>query len=273
MAERLIKIIVVLSILIVWPFQIGYAEEVQRNDNIWRELNQTSDTILRYVREGHYEEAKKLLNYFSEQFLTIRASEHHLSMRELQVITSVYDEVTKAVTSVSLSHEDRVQKASKLRLLVDVYDDNHKDLWLNTRNTLINPIKNMRKAAEEGNSQRFQDEIFTFVKNYEMVRPAWAVRLPVETYQKVDSQVQYLQQLRGKPLNDPAISEHLNLLETQLNFIYDGKEEESSDPSLIWVMLTIGGAIVLALTYAGWKKYWGEKEKERELRRKKRRAP
>lgn len=273
MAERLLKFIVILSFLIVWPVHTGNAEDAERENNIWRELNQTSDTILRYVKEGHYEEAKKLLEHFSEQFLQIRASEHRLSMRELQTITAVYNEALEAVVSVSLSHDDRVQKATKLRLLVDVYDASYKELWLNTKNSLLTPVKNMAKAVDEGNSRKFQDDMSEFVKNYEMVRPAWSVRLPIETYQKVDSQVKFLQQFRGKNLDDPAIARHLNTLESQLLLIYEGGEEDSSDPSLIWVMLTIGGAIVLALSYAGWKKYWGEKEKEREIKRRKRRSP
>ncbi|MCD8510715.1 MAG: sporulation protein YpjB [Bacillus sp. (in: Bacteria)] len=273
MAERLLNIIVILSFLIVWPVQTGNAEVAERENNIWRELNQTSDTILRYVKEGHYEEAKKLLEHFSDQFLEIRASEHRLSMRELQTITAVYNEALEAVVSVSLAHDDRVEKAWKLRLLVDVYDASYKELWQNTKNSLVSPVKNMQKAVEEENSRKFQDEMNIFMKNYEMVRPAWSVRLPVETYQKVDSQVKFLQQLRGKKLDDPDITRHLDTLETQLIFIYDGGEEDSSDPSLIWVMLTIGGAIVMALSYAGWKKYWGEKEKEREMKRRKRRSP
>lgn len=270
MAERLVKLIIILSFLIVWPVHIS-AEDVERENNIWRELNQTSDTILRYVKEGHYEEAKKLLEHFSEQFLQIRASEHDLSMRELQTITAVYNETLEAMVSVSLSHDDRVHKASKLRLLVDVYDASYKELWLNTKNSLIQPVKNMQNAVEEENPQKFQDEMSVFIKNYEMVRPTWSVRLPIETYQKIDSQVKYLQQLRGKNISDPAIKSHIEIIEAQLLFIYEGGEEDSSDPSLIWVILTIGGAIVMTLSYTGWRKYWGEKERERELRRRKKR--
>ncbi|ADU30155.1 sporulation protein YpjB [Evansella cellulosilytica] len=273
MAERLFKIFLVLSIFIILPIQIGTAEQTgtQEKKDLWRELNHTSDSILRNVKEGNYDDAKELLNRFSDDFLSIRAADENLTMRELQVITSVYDEVNEAVVSVSLPHKDRVEKASKLRLLVDVYDAPHEMLWERTRSSLITPISNMKSAVEAGNNTKFQNDLNAFINSYETVRPAWSISLEDENYEMIEAQIKYLQHLRGNFQNDKEILEHLDRMEAQLNKIYDGTKEDTSDPSLIWVMLTIGGAIVLSLTYTGWKKYKGEKEREKQRRRDRRR--
>ncbi|MBU9711803.1 sporulation protein YpjB [Evansella tamaricis] len=271
MAERLFKMLLIFSILIVWPFHIVAAEDVNGERDLWRDLNKTSDTILHYVKQGHYEDAKQLLEYFSEQFLEIKASDYDLTMRELQVITSVYEEATEAAVSVSLSHEDRVKKASKLRLLVDVYDSSSQPLWKGTKDSLFAPLTSMRNAVNEGDAQKFQQALNLFVENYETVRPAWGVSLSHENYYKTDSQIQYLKSLRSSFGQDSNLAEHLKLMENQLIYIYDGTEDGASDPSLIWVMLTIGGAIIFALSYTGWRKYRAEQEKEKELKRKRRR--
>ncbi|MDG5787576.1 sporulation protein YpjB [Evansella sp. AB-P1] len=273
MAGRFLKILIILSILTVTSFHIGQAEEVEGQKDIWRELNHTTDTILRYVKEGHYEEAKQLLNDFSEQFLTIRASEHNLSMSELHVITAAYEDVLEATTNVSLSHEARVQKASKLRILVDVYDASHEPLWKQTRGSLFNPLEQMEEMIKSGNPQAFQRELNRFLDNYETVRPAWSVDLPYESYQKMDSQVQFLKKYRNDSLNKEVILKHLTIMQGQLTEIFDGEQDEVSDPSLIWVMLTIGGSILLSLTYAGWKIYRADKEKEKTKKRNKRYIP
>ena len=42
-----------------------------------------------------------------------------------------------------------------------------------------------------------------------------------------------------------------------------GRKKDEADPSLIWVIISTGGMIVLTLSYVGWRKYRGEKEKNR----------
>ncbi|MFA9556169.1 sporulation protein YpjB [Evansella sp. AB-rgal1] len=270
MAERLLKIIVVLSILIVLPFHIGHADEMENNKELWRDLNHSSDTILRYVKEGKYGEAKQLLHQFSNQFLSIRATDHNITMSELHVITSVYEEVEEATTSVSLSHQDRVRKASKLRILVDVYEPSQEPLWKKTEISVMKPIEDMKKAVSDGNGQTFHKAYSEFIRSYEIVRPAWSVSLPYEIFQKLEAHIKYLEQVQGTSKSTKMMLEHMDSLEVQIQSIYDEEKEEVSDPSLIWVMLTIGGSILLGLTYAGWKKYKGEKEREIQRYRKKR---
>lgn len=274
MAERVKFFLIVSIFLITWPMQVGFGQGVENsseNINLWRKLNQTSDKILTYMKEGHYEEANELLNNFSDQFLAIRAADYDLTMKELQIITTAYDEVKEATVSVSMSPDERIHRASKLRLLVDVYENSIEPLWKNTRKSLLNPIKLMERAIDEGNLTEFRNELLTFIQNYEMVRPAWSVSLPTVTYQQADAQVQYLLHIQRNTVSKKELLNHLSLMEKHFNNIYDGVEEDTSDPQLIWVILTIGGAILLALSYTGWKKYKAEKEKERERRQKRRR--
>ncbi|WP_218240931.1 sporulation protein YpjB, partial [Pseudomonas sp. 2822-17] len=85
--------------------------------------------VLSYVKEGHYDEGNQLLEDFSKQFLAIRASDYHLTMNELQVITTTFQNATEATISISMTHVDRVAYVSQLRLLVDVYDSSYEPLW------------------------------------------------------------------------------------------------------------------------------------------------
>jgi sporulation protein YpjB len=264
MAERLLILILILCTVLFLPFASVSANEEGEitGAELWRQLNHTSDTILQYIRENRYEEAHQLLDSFSDQFLSIRASDYHLSMSELQVITSVYEEVDEAVVSVSLPHEERVNKAAKLRLLVDVYDKAHQPLWKKTKSSLFEPTAALKSAAEEGDKSKFTQNIEKFTGAYEIVKPAWSVSLKPEEFQQFNALVNYLKNTGLQGENTAVLLDRLNLLEAMLTEIFEGKKEEASDPSLIWVILTIGGAIVTALTYSGWRKYKGEKEEE-----------
>ncbi|UCZ54798.1 sporulation protein YpjB [Bacillus shivajii] len=264
MAERLFLISVIILTLVVSPGIITASDDYSQS---WRELNQTSDKILQYVREGHYEEAHQLLDVFSDEFMTLQASGHNnLSMRDLNVITSVYEDVEGATVQASLSHNERVNAATKLRLLVDVYETSHQPLWLKTKNPVFDSLQTVKVAASTGEGN-VQKKLNRFLSRYEVVRPAWSVSLQSEKYTQLESQIQFLNHLRERGASSEEFIDHLNAIELQLSTIFEEKEDEVSDPQLIWVMITIGGAIIAVLSYAGWKKYKGEREKELERKK------
>ena len=280
MIERKKTLFIILLILAIWlPAQTAYAKDdkdrkinmPETEQTLWRDLNQRSDKILTYIREGHIEEANHLLNDFSKSFLDIRASDYHLTMKELQVITATFDEVKAATVSVSMSHEERIRKGLTLRLLVDVYEKSFEPLWKKTKSSLFEPLKNMESALKEDDIDLFKNELGHFIYEYETIRPAWSVSLPSIQYEKADAQVQYLLHIRRNAQSKQDVLAHLQLLKEHFQNIFDGKEEDTADPQLIWVMMTISGAILSALTYAGWKKYQAEKEKERQAEQKRRR--
>ncbi|RNA69162.1 sporulation protein YpjB [Alteribacter keqinensis] len=263
------KIIILLSVILLCllPYAVHADSGIDQEDReLWRELNKTSDTILQYVKEQRYEEAKQLLNHFSKQFLTVRSSDFNLSMNDLRVIVSTYESAEQASTSMSMSHEDRVRAVSSFRLLVDVYDSSEHHLWKNTKESLESPLTGMAEAFENEDWTTYQKQLNRFLKGYEVVRPAWQAALEPHVYQRFDSQVVYAERHRHEPLAASNLLSTLSVMLSDLDMIYGDVDESTSDPSLIWVILTIGGAIVFALTYAGWKKYEGQRE-ERKVRR------
>ena len=58
-------------------------------------------------------------------------------------------------------------------------------------------------------------------------------------------------------------TQELFALETELQTIFDGVMEDEADPSLWWVIISTGSIIVLTLSYVGWRKYKGEREKSK----------
>ncbi len=237
----------------------------ESDEQLWRELNRTSDTILQYVKEKRYDEAKQLMDYFSKQFLNIRSADYHLSMNDLRVIVSTYETADGATTSMSMSHEDRVRAVSSFRLLVDVYDSSERYLWKGTKESVSAPLMEMAEAYEKKDWGAFQRLFNSFLKSYEVVRPAWHASLEPHQYQRFDSQVVYIERYRQNPEAASNLMETMAVMLSDLDAIYSNDSEDTSDPSLIWVILTIGGAIVFALTYAGWKKYRGQ-QKEGKIR-------
>ncbi|TMW73578.1 sporulation protein YpjB [Alteribacter natronophilus] len=233
----------------------GNTEEEPGSEQLWRDLNRTSDTILQYIKEGRYDEAKQLLDQFSGEFLSIRSSDSGLSMNDLRVIVSSYEQAEQAAVSMNMPHEERVRAASSFRLLVDVYERSHRPLWKNTKDTLTVPLTGMAEAYEASDWTTYQQHLNRFLSSYERVRPAWQVSLEPHIYQRFHSQVVYVERNRQEPASVSNMVNTLAVMLSDLDDIYADAEKESSDPSVIWVMLSIGGIILAALSYTGWKKY------------------
>jgi sporulation protein YpjB len=50
-------------------------------------------------------------------------------------------------------------------------------------------------------------------------------------------------------------------MEEELQNLFDRIKDDEADPSLLWVMISTGSIILLSLSYTGWRKFKGEKEK------------
>jgi len=252
----------ILIVLMLFFSAINVSNASTDNDkNIWLELNQTSDKILQLVREEKLEEAKQIMNYFSDQFLSIKYNEANVSMSDLRVATTSFENAMEAVTSVSMRQEERLKLVMEFRLAIDALSTEHHPLWLNTRSTVMKSIADMKQAATEKEAQAFQHSTNAFLRNYQMIRPALMLDLEPAAFQRIESHVQYLKRYRNNIVDDAQKTGHLAVMENDFNEMYDRIQKDSADPSLLWVMLTIGGMIVISLSYAGWKKYKGEKKK------------
>jgi len=48
-----------------------------------------------------------------------------------------------------------------------------------------------------------------------------------------------------------------------LKNLFENMDEDEADPSLWWVIISTGSIIILTLSYVGWRKYKGDREKPR----------
>lgn len=254
---------ILITICILLP-QIVFAHNHIDMDK-WNELNQTSDKVLQLVKQQKFSDAKQLLDYFSEQFLFISKEHATLSMTELRVITTSYEKAQEAVTNVQLPLEERIMKVTQLRLVIDAVSNKHHPLWLNTKNSLLTSIDHLQQLTKNGDRQAYEHRFNTFLNQYHMIRPALLISLDATQFQKIDSQVQFLDRNRAVEQNREKLSNHLQFMHTEFEKLFNQVVESEADPSLLWVMFSIGGMIFVSLSYVGWKKYQGEKRK-RQLR-------
>ncbi|MFC4322671.1 sporulation protein YpjB [Litchfieldia salsa] len=261
---RCLKIVYVLMILI-----IGFPISSHANGHDhWGKLDQISDQALQLVKQERYEEAKGMLDYFSEEFLKVNLDNQNYSMDELRVITVTHDDALEAINSTSLTLEERVKSVTQFRLVIDAIRSEHQPLWTEMEYSIMTTFNQMKETVVEGNNQTYQNQLDQFISKYDMIHPSLKVDVSPLTVQRLDSHISFLDSYRNEGLKTSTRLQQMEQMELDLRTIFDNMSEDEADPSLIWVMISTGSVIILTLSYVAWRKYKGDKHrriKQRDL--------
>ncbi|MFE8702220.1 sporulation protein YpjB [Cytobacillus sp. FJAT-54145] len=227
-------------------------------------LNQISDEALQMVKSTRYEDAKKLLEYFSNQFLSYTMEDHSFTMDELRIVTVAHNEAVEATTSTSMGHNERINRVTKFRLVIDAVTSTHQPLWTEMEGPIMTVYGGVKEAAINGDNENFHTRFNSFLSLYEVIYPSMKLDLEVEKIQQLDARINFIDHYRPRVLAEAASQAELVALENDLKNIFDEMTEDDADPSLWWVIISTGSIIILTLSYVGFRKYQGERELRRE---------
>nr|WP_263325918.1 sporulation protein YpjB [Neobacillus sp. Marseille-Q6967] len=221
-------------------------------------LDHISDEALQMMKIHRYEDAKKLLDYFSEQFTSITNEESPFTMDELRVITVSHDEALEAAESSSMEYEERVTRLTKFRLAVDAIATSHQPLWTEMKDQIMTAFQHARQAASSGDSADFHSNFNTFLSLYNVIYPSMKIDVSAENIQRIDARINFIDEYRSEVVNDVKSQEELEGLELDLKKLFENMDEDEADPSLWWVIISTGSIIIMTLSYVGWRKYQGD---------------
>jgi sporulation protein YpjB len=223
-------------------------------------LDTISDEALQMMKIHRYEDAKKLLNYFSKQFTSISNNEYPFSMDELRIVTVSHDEAMEAAESSSMEYEERVTRLTKFRLVVDAIASSHQPLWTEMKGQIMTAFHQAREAATSGDSSDFHSNFNTFLSLYNVIYPSMKIDVSAENIQRLDARINFIDEYRSQVVNNVKSQQELDGLESDLQRLFENMDEDEADPSLWWVIISTGSIIISTLSYVGWRKYKGDKE-------------
>jgi sporulation protein YpjB len=231
------------------------------------ELDQISDDALQMVKLNRFDDAKKLLEYFSKQFVTITSGGQLFSMDELRIVTISHNEALEAVTSPSIEQTEKINRMTKFRLVIDAVSSTHQPLWTEMEEPIMSAFQHVQEAASAGDNIGFHENFNSFLSLYEMVYPSIKIDVPAKRVQALDARINFIDEYRPQVLSQATSQKELQALESDLISIFDEMTEDEADPSLWWVMISTGSIIIMTLSYVGWKKYKGDKEIKKDFKR------
>jgi sporulation protein YpjB len=249
-------------ILLLIPISVN----AQTQSGIER-LDDISDEALQMVKFHRYEDAKKLLDYFSNQFKAVTGTEQQLTLDEVRIITTSHDEAMAAAVSPDMKHEERINKLTKFRLVIDAISTSHQPLWTEMEDQIMMAFHQAQEAAVNGDSAHFHSKFNTFLSLYNVIYPSMKIDVPVENIQRLDARIKFIDEYRSQVLTDIEGQQELDNLGQDLTNLFSNIEDDEADPSLWWVIISTGSIIIATLSYVGWRKYNGEKDMRKDWSR------
>lgn len=225
-----------------------------------QKLDAKTDEILQMVKVQRYDVALKLLDSFSANFLSVTASEDIFTRDELRIIYSAYGELMYQMKKQDVEHSQKVNAATKLRLVVDAVFSEQQPLWTKMEEPMMSTFHDTIKAANESNSQMFESELDNLLAQYDLIYASLLVDFQPETIQMLDASFHYIDQYRPQVFLNGMEQQELEVLRYEMQAIFNEMKEDEADPSLWWVIISTGSVIMATLSYVGWKKYRGSKE-------------
>ena len=159
-----------------------------------------------------------------------------------------------------MEYEERVQRLTKFRLVVDAIATSHQPLWTEMKNQILTAFQEAREAASTGDTAHFHSNFNHFMSLYNVIYPSMKVDVSAENIQRIDARINFIDEYRSEVVNNVKSQQELEGLEMDLKNLFENMDEDEADPSLWWVIISTGSIIILTLSYVGWRKYQGEKD-------------
>lgn len=256
---RPIAILLIIIIIYVFP-SAAYATH---HEDSWQRLDKISDEALQLAKNKRFEEAKEVLDYFANEFFKLNARQRLQSMDELRAITVTHEKALKTITASTLPAEERIDQVAQFRLVIDAVHSNYQPLWTEMEHAVMEAFQQVEEAIKKGDRLRFQTALQQFLHQYQIIEPSMKIDVEPTRAKKADADIEQLQTPQFHLLNQAEQQRLLVQTKEDLQALFDHVKKDEVDPSLWWVMISTGGMIVLTLTYVGWRKYRGEKQKTR----------
>jgi sporulation protein YpjB len=226
----------------------------------WSEINELTSEIWELGKIERYKEAADVLEFTSENISHI---EEVLSLRadQQRLVEYTFSDAITSLQNPEWSKERKLNKLTEVRLLVDALQTKYEPLWKKTGLMMLEPFISMEKGIGDKDSVSFHQAANLLLERYETVRPALMVDLSSDKIEELDEHVSYVDANRNKILTDAEHQKHLEVVAADFEALFFAKKD-NSEPSLFWLIFSIGGIISSTLFYVGWRKYKGDKEEE-----------
>jgi sporulation protein YpjB len=235
----------------------GYAKIDQETSLIEKSLS--------LVQDGDYVHGANLLEQLESKYMASAKKNKDFTPKELETISVTFQNAHVSLTNDAIDPQEKVADVLGLRLLIDAGETTMQPMWKEMKKSVMTPLQNMESAYKRGNSEAYETQLNQFLHQFEIIYPSLIMDLPYDEVKKINSLVSFLDDYRINQESIPAFQQKLDETKSELLFIFD-QGNSIIPPVSIWTIFTTGIIIVGTLSYVGWRKYIGDRNKNKKRR-------
>jgi sporulation protein YpjB len=256
------KIIKIIFVLVIANFTLHTGHAFAKHDEnhvTLKNLTAISDKVFHFVKENKVKEAKLLLEVFGHQFEDLQNDHSHLTNKEIRTILLSFDQLRERLNEDEIHSSSTVHAATEFRMILDALVSSHQPLWAERSDIVMSSFANLEKAVSKNDPIRFQASLNELFSAYDLIYPSLIIDLKPESLQRIDRHVRYLEQYRATFLQTAKPLTQIRSIANEFDLLFNGQlDKDEADPSVLWIMFSIGSIILTSLCFVGWKKYKGE---------------
>jgi sporulation protein YpjB len=260
MKKRKMVIAFFVILIVALPYW-ALADHQANHTGEWEDLNKLSDTALQLSKENRFEESLQLVEYFQREFEKTLKDDGSISAKDIRTISASQQTAAKMLQETGITPDEKVRALIQLRLVVDAAASEHQPLWSSMEEPVMSAFSQVKGDVKMGDHQSFQQNWDEFVSLYETVYPSMMMDIDSEQLKRMDAHRSVVEDAIFTQIPVESQVNQLALMEEELQNLFNRVKEDDADPSLLWVMISTGSIIFLSLSYTGWRKYRGEKDK------------
>lgn len=250
--------------LICCLFIIPVHSQAEDADARLLRLDQIAGQALEFTKAGLYEDAEAQLQAVQLELIQLQFKDSELSMADWTVLSAVLEEALHVINSPEGKETEVLENVTTFRLVADAVVSRYQPLWIEMEQPVMASLQSLKKSSATADSSGFHESLNRFLANYYMIQPSLKVDVSAKRVRTLDERVHYMEQNRKKIFEEASAESEIEELEKAVEMVFKEMEkEDSSQPSLGWIISFTGGIIIITLSYVGWKKYKGQKEEER----------
>ncbi|MDC3413037.1 sporulation protein YpjB [Aquibacillus sp. 3ASR75-11] len=244
-------------VMLILLFMLGIGTQIFTS-TVRAEHKDIRSTIFQYLRlieDKRYDAAVKILTKHKDKIVNVENNKEN--NEENQTLSLLYEQNRQQLNASPVNEQQLYQSAVSLTLVLDaVTSDGVSPVWKNWQSELTNKLSAIVNDTDQI-SQTKVDEVITY---WEIISPVLVVTLNDVEYEQIASVYQQLQTNSNK-VSQTAVKEAFR--QTKLLDVTSSVTTEKESSTFVMVLFIVGGFITLTLSYVGWKKYKGNKNKKR----------
>jgi sporulation protein YpjB len=255
----LIGLVIILSLVAISAWG---KEESPAETSYFLQLDDLSQQVVEFTKQGDFEEAKLKLDELAQLFTQI-GEEKKISIEALDVATNTIVMGKRSFNRATTDKDQLTWHAHQIRVLIDAITHPNEPIWKSYHTSYLEQIGKMIHLSSRKQQKDLTVALQDNLKLYNILKPAFAVTQNPQTVEVLDSVYTFLlQETRNDIQNWEAMQGSLEQLRQTTDNIFLGKEQftlswyiSSNSPTVMILLMT--SILLTALSYVGYKMYRG----------------